>query len=484
MIDPTFLPQDQCYLWRSELLLWHGISDGVIALAHYSIAICIAYVVQQRKDLPFRSIFLLFVAFIITCGTIHLLAIWTLWQPNYGLAGLLKILTAILSLVTAIAFLSLIPEAMGAPSPKQLSEANRKLAIEIQEREQIQQKLRQHKNFLDRIYTGIMSAIFVLEPDSNDQFRYIGANPYFSWITGLDVEQINGKSLFELVPPFSFSQVRHLIENLQICTSQYQAIQYEEIMQIQGQETWWLTTLSPELREGKVSRVIGTSVNVTEQKKLESALRVQVDKAIESAHTKSVLLKEIHHRTKNNLQLISGLVYLQMQHVKEPETQTVLMDIRNRIQSIALLHEKLYSSEDIDQIPFSDYIKSLARDIILTYTSDPSQVELKVEAEERFLNIDQAVACGLVITEIMINALKHAFPQGQSGAITIQFFANQDHGVELRIGDNGVGLDPETLKRGSFGLRLVNSLVTRQLQGSLAVNPDGGTQFIIQFRAK
>ncbi len=483
MYNLAFMPHGKCYFWRSELLTLHGVSDLLIALSYYSIPLTIAYFIWNRRDLPFRFIFLLFLAFIITCGTTHLFEVIILWYPIYWITGLLKASTALISLFTAVACISIIPQALQLPSPDQLWHANQKLADEIQEREQIQQQLRRHKNFLNRIYTGIEAAIFVLEPDDDHQFRYVGANPFFASLIDVANYQIEGKTPLELIPHMPSDKATKLVTDLDFCLKNYHAIQYEEIYELGKNKTWWLTTLSPEIQPGETPRIIGTSVNITAQKHLESELRVQINKAVNSARLNEVLLKEIHHRTKNNLQLISGLVYLQMQHIQEPGTHEVLLDIRNRIQSIALLHEKLYSSKDLGRIPFSHYIDSLAHGVLLTYTSDPERIKLEIEADDFCMDIDKAVPCGLVITELMINALKHAFPEERSGLISIGFSVVEDH-VELRIEDDGVGSKITSPEQGGFGLRLVNSLVTRQLKGSLTLGSAGGTQYVIRFQAR
>ncbi|HIK05631.1 MAG TPA: response regulator [Trichormus sp. M33_DOE_039] len=138
-----FMPHGYCYLWKTGLVWLHIISDAMIALAYYSIPFLLIYFISKRKDVPFNGVFLLFGAFIIACGTGHLMDIWTLWYPNYWIAGGLKAFTAIISLYTAFALVDLMPQALALPSPAQLEAINRVLAIEIVERKRIEQELRQ-----------------------------------------------------------------------------------------------------------------------------------------------------------------------------------------------------------------------------------------------------------------------------------------------------------------------------------------------------
>ncbi|MCG6136661.1 MAG: ATP-binding protein [Nostoc sp. LLA-1] len=138
-----FIPHGHCYLWKTGLVWLHIISDATIALAYYSIPILLIYFISQRRDLPFNGVFLLFGAFIIACGTGHLMEIWTLWYPDYWIAGGLKALTAIISIYTAFALIYLIPQALTLPSPTQLEAINRVLADEIVQRKRIEKELRQ-----------------------------------------------------------------------------------------------------------------------------------------------------------------------------------------------------------------------------------------------------------------------------------------------------------------------------------------------------
>ncbi|MFN6566546.1 ATP-binding protein [Dendronalium sp. ChiSLP03b] len=138
-----FIPHGHCYLWKAGLVWLHIISDATIALAYYSIPFLLIYFISQRKDVPFNGVFLLFGAFIIACGTGHLIEIWTLWHPDYWISGGLKALTAIISIYTAFALISLMPQALTLPSPAQLEAINRVLSTEIVERKRIEQELRQ-----------------------------------------------------------------------------------------------------------------------------------------------------------------------------------------------------------------------------------------------------------------------------------------------------------------------------------------------------
>ncbi|MGF1938194.1 MAG: PAS domain S-box protein [Nostoc sp. ChiQUE02] len=197
---------------------------------------------------------------------------------------------------------------------------------------------------------------------------------------------------------------------------------------------------------------------------------------------KEVLLKEVHHRVKNNLQIVSSLLQLQSQTLKDPEVIKVLRESQNRIESISLIHKNLYTSANIGQIDVADYISNLAASLLISYQICPSKIALETDIDPLNLNVDQAIACGLVINELISNALKHAFPNQQVGIISIAL-RNVGNNIEMTIRDNGIGL-PDNLdwrNTDSLGLSLVHDLVTEQLEGDITLERDRGTVFKIQF---
>ncbi|MEH2193904.1 MAG: GAF domain-containing protein [Nostoc sp.] len=197
---------------------------------------------------------------------------------------------------------------------------------------------------------------------------------------------------------------------------------------------------------------------------------------------KEVLLKEVHHRVKNNLQIVSSLLQLQSQTLKDPEAIKVLRESQNRIESISLIHKNLYTSANIGQIDVGDYIQNLAASLLISYQIWPEKIALETDIDSVSLNVDQAIACGLVINELISNALKHAFPNQQAGKISISL-RNISKNIEMTVRDNGIGL-PDNLdwtNTDSLGLSLVYDLVTEQLEGNITLERNHGTVFKIQF---
>lgn len=203
-----------------------------------------------------------------------------------------------------------------------------------------------------------------------------------------------------------------------------------------------------------------------------------------SLKEKEVLLREIHHRVKNNMQIISSLLNLQSTQISNKEYLATLEDSQSRIKAMSLIHEKLYRSEDLSSINFSDYISDLTRSIFRTYGSSAGGVDLKIEADDILLGIDTAIPCGLIINELVSNAIKHAFPEGRKGEVKIALKKTTAGEIEMRVIDNGAGIpaDIDFNTTESLGLRLVNALSKEQLQGNIELNENGGTEFRIRFK--
>jgi two-component sensor histidine kinase len=202
----------------------------------------------------------------------------------------------------------------------------------------------------------------------------------------------------------------------------------------------------------------------------------------QSLQEKEVLLKEVHHRVKNNLQVISSILNLQSSYVKDEATINVLRESQNRIKSMAFIHESLYQADNFSSINFADYVVNLLQNLMQSYSKLNQTVKLNVQLETIFLNLDLAIPCGLIINEIISNALKYAFVENKEGdEITIKI-KKIDERVQLFIGDNGVGL-PENIdykNTESLGLQLVVTLVG-QLFGNIELDSVNGTKYTISF---
>lgn len=203
-----------------------------------------------------------------------------------------------------------------------------------------------------------------------------------------------------------------------------------------------------------------------------------------SEQRKEALLREVHHRVKNNLAVICSLFYLQSTHAKDKdkELEQTFRDMERRVHSMALVHETLYGSENLASIDFAEYARALAEDIFSSHGSPGVPVQLKTRLERVIMGVDLAVLCGLILNELISNALKHAFPNGVGGKIKVTLCSEPEGNCSLCVEDNGVGIPTDLdVKTKSLGLRLVRTLV-RQIRGSFEfVKVDQGTSACLKF---
>jgi ammonium transporter len=216
------------------------------------------------------------------------------------------------------------------------------------------------------------------------------------------------------------------------------------------------------------------------------ALQKEAAKTESSLREKELLLREIHHRVKNNLQVISSLLSLQSRSSKDKHAIEMAQESQNRIKVMALIHEKLYRSKDFANVDFNDYIKNLVNDLFVSYKVSTSRISLKMDIENISLGIDTAIPIGLIINELVTNCLKYAFRPDKDGEIRISLRLLDKGMKELIVSDNGVGL-PDSLdikKAESLGLRMITNLTERSLHGTVTINRKNGTEFQIIFKEK
>ena len=213
----------------------------------------------------------------------------------------------------------------------------------------------------------------------------------------------------------------------------------------------------------------------------------QAQEALEvSVREKECLLKEIHHRVKNNLQVISSLLRMQSTRIDHPAVKTAFADLQHRIRSMALVHEHLYRSKDLAQVDLAAYLRQLCTELLHALAPRPANIQLRLELAPARVDIHQAIPCGLLVSELVSNAIKHAFPAGRPGQVRVLLEpAEGGAGLRLRVADNGAGLPPGFQLEGlaSLGLRLAPDLA-RQIGGRLQIEPGPGATFEVVFEAR
>jgi PAS domain S-box-containing protein len=275
-----------------------------------------------------------------------------------------------------------------------------------------------------------------------------------------------------------YQVVHHSEEPPEICPHQMllkDGLEHKSEVDEKNLGGYFIVTASPIKDDyGNILGSIHIAHDITERKKMENRL----EKTLEE---KDTLMKEIYHRVKNNLMVISSLLSLQSRYIKDKETQDIFKQTQNRAESMALIHEKLYQSTDLKKIDFGDYIKKLSNALYKTYVMDDSQIKLNVDVEDIMLDIDTSIPLGLIFNELVTNSLKHAFPQDKIGEINIKFYSKDDKYI-LEVKDNGIGFsdDMDYKNTDSLGLRLVTNL-TEQIDGVIELNKTSGTSFKIIF---
>jgi PAS domain S-box-containing protein len=218
--------------------------------------------------------------------------------------------------------------------------------------------------------------------------------------------------------------------------------------------------------------------DMSEQKEAETRIKASLEE-------KEVLLKEIHHRVKNNLQIVSSLLQLQASYIRDPDALNIFEESRDRIKSMALIHEQLYQSNDLAQIDFPEYLRSLLNMVLSAHRSNRTRVETRLHVDPVSLDLDTAIPVGLITNELVTNSLKYAFAGRSVGEIGVRLTRSETGDFLLMVSDNGVGL-PEKFnfdKATSLGLRLVR-ILTRQMRARLEISNGMGTQFRVYFKSQ
>ena len=341
----------------------------------------------------------------------------------------------------------------------------------ITERKEMDRKLQEAVLFQQRLIDALPVPVFYKDSEG----RYLGCNSSFEKFLGQKKEQVAGKSVYELSPK-EFADIYH---EKDLALLQNPGIQiYESTVKDRGgvvhNVIFHKATFSN--MDGSVGGLIGAILDITDRKRAEVQLHA-------SLREKDILLREIHHRVKNNMQVIIGLLDLQASSSGNPELMEMLNKGQSRIRSMALVHEKLYASKDFTRINLAGYLRTLSQDLFQSYKINPGKIDLIIQTDGVYVDINKAIPCGLVLNELISNVLKHAFPGDRQGELQIIIREEKNTEMEIVVRDNGMGLpdDVDMHQPRTMGLNLVNGLVKNQLDGQMEVRRDNGTEFRIKF---
>ncbi len=355
---------------------------------------------------------------------------------------------------------------------------NEKKQLELQ-RQQSEAALRESETRFRQIAEAVQEGFFVAEvipanAASNDIYQYVYVSPSYEVIMGSSAAEIyaNGSRWLNFIHPDDRDRIEAAFQQeLQggVFDEEYRYLRTDGTMR-------WIRAQAFPLRNeaGALVRVVGTIQDVSDRKQAEAQIRA-------SLNEKEALLAEIHHRVKNNLQIISSLLNLQAYKIEDPQVRKALEDSWTRVDSMALVHETLYRSQDFSSINFAAYMENLAQNLLNTYNTQTEQIHLIVEADPKIsLRLNQAIPCGLIINELITNALKHAFKptlvQPGSRELMVHLAQTPDQHIQLRVGNSGDTLPAhfDLSHTRSMGLQLVTQLVT-QLDGNLTIEREHAT---------
>ncbi|MFC1502593.1 histidine kinase dimerization/phosphoacceptor domain -containing protein [bacterium] len=293
----------------------------------------------------------------------------------------------------------------------------------------------------------------------------------------MNADSLTSKHIRKLVAPKNWKDVEREITMREqdkkiVSNFQFQGVKKNgDRIDIEG--------LGSRIMYGGAPAVQGTLIDITARKKAEEKLKASLTE-------KEVLLQEIHHRVKNNLQIVSSLLSLQARHIQDKEFLQMYKESQDRIRSMSLVHERLYKSKDLARINFREYIVNLTDALYQSHGINTTDIALDIHIKNLYLSIEMAIPCGLLINELLSNTLKHAFPHTFKGKpqIKIKMKKNRNNTINLLFSDNGIGIPKhfDFKKTESLGLELVTVLAEGQLEGNITLNREQGTHFHIQFK--
>jgi len=474
LLNPSGLtPHGFCLSWSPSLISLHVASDVIVGLSYFSIPLAIAHFVRRRPDLKYGWVAYLFVAFILACGTTHFMAIVTLWVPAYGVEGLIKLVTAILSVATAVLLWPLIPKLVALPSAAQLGvrnqdleqrvaervaeleDLNAQLVAALQEKTEAQQAQAHSDAHFRASFASAAVGQVHYDPVSG---RIIRANHAYAAMLGYEPEDLVGR----LGSDFSYPDDKEPTAYARMVDGDVEGSAREKrYLRRDGEPVWGRASAS-------LVRTPGSG---------EPLLAVAFVEDIDEGFKAQIALRQ----AKQDLEVVDSLLMMQARRLRDPEAKAGLETLRGRVYALGLVHHQLMGSKDLETFDIAPFLEELSRHLL--EGGGAADVTLSVRAAPLRVGLDFAIPLGLLVTELVTNSMKHAF-DGGAGAIEVALEEAEPGQMELRVADNGRGYDP-VLTGGaapSLGATIIAGLVS-QLKGVLSISMNGGTCSMVRLPA-
>ena len=342
---------------------------------------------------------------------------------------------------------------------------------DITERKKAEEKLKESEERYNGLYERIRDSIYVHDFEGN----IVDANPSCLDLFGYSKEEIRSVNFATLLDEEQLPIAFKALEEINNTGTLAKPVEYQ-VRKKDGERIWIETIGSMIYKDDKPYQIQGIARDTTERKKAKEQIKA-------SLKEKETLLHEIHHRVKNNMTVISSLLNLQARQTGDKTTKSILRDSQNRVQAMSMIHETLYSSDNLSSISMHIYFTKLVKAIFSSFGSIGRRVTYKIESDNIKIGVKKAAPLGLIVNELTTNILKYAFPENNSGEFSINLTADNENTYELTVADNGVGL-PEDLdwrNLDSLGLKLVSMIAENQLDGAIDIENEKGTKFIIKF---
>jgi PAS domain S-box-containing protein len=334
-------------------------------------------------------------------------------------------------------------------------------------------ELKKREKLLSLVTNNMLNVVGQIDADGT--FQYI--SPSIKTILGYDPSEILGESVFKFINlTHPKDQIKVSSAFMEATTSYLPGEVQHRFKRADGSYIWVESLGNPLFDQGnQYNGVVFSMTDINSLKAAEENLKTSLE-------DKELLLRELHHRVKNNMQIISSLLSLQSQHIKDERDLKIFKSSQTRVKTMSLIHEELYSSQDFSHINLSEYIRNLTKELLTSHIGDPGRVQLTVNVEEINMELETAIPLGLLINEIVANSVNHAFPHHQKGEIIVDLKREGDAFI-LKISDDGIGI-PEYVdfeKAETLGFQLVNNLVN-QLDGEIEMQTNNGVTFIVKFK--